>query len=222
MNDYYSCMHYISKALERDSHYTKGLVLRDKMYQEQPCMKRECELLFKYCDVSVFDDHKITKEIAETIVEEAVEIRKKKRELLKPIPIPAVKFPQPLASLTWKSLGENLISLYEYINKHSKLSFGNHVDVTDHLSTTDEENMPSTDEPTEMETESENNSLEKSKKGVKRKRAGGSGGGSGGGGASEESHAKRRSARVRNTVKKKEETVNYKELLRTFLPSSLK
>ncbi|XP_077986100.1 calcineurin-binding protein cabin-1-like [Glandiceps talaboti] len=130
LSDYYSCMYYISKALGRDGSYTKGLVLRDKMYQEQPSLKRECEPLFQSNEFTNYDQ-KYSKDEADKIVNEAVDIRNKRKEQIKPPEIPVLKFEKPLTSLTWKCLGERLVSLYDLVDsKKPTLSFGHHVDLS--------------------------------------------------------------------------------------------
>ena len=40
------CLYFISKALEKDNCYTKGLVLKEKIFEEQPCLKRDTMQMF--------------------------------------------------------------------------------------------------------------------------------------------------------------------------------
>lgn len=40
------CLYFIAKALEKDHCYTKGLVLKEKIFQEQPCLKRDTQQMF--------------------------------------------------------------------------------------------------------------------------------------------------------------------------------
>ena len=40
------CLYFISKALEKDHCYTKGLVLKEKIFEEQPCLKRDTMQMF--------------------------------------------------------------------------------------------------------------------------------------------------------------------------------
>jgi len=44
------CLYFIAKALEKDHCYTKGLVLKEKIFEEQPCLKRDTLQMFtKWC-----------------------------------------------------------------------------------------------------------------------------------------------------------------------------
>lgn len=44
------CLYYICKALEKDHCYTKGLVLKEKIFKEQPCLRRDSMQMFsKWC-----------------------------------------------------------------------------------------------------------------------------------------------------------------------------
>lgn len=40
------CLYFIAKALERDHCYTKGLVLKEKIFEEQPCLKADTKHMF--------------------------------------------------------------------------------------------------------------------------------------------------------------------------------
>jgi len=40
------CLYYIGKALEKDHCYTKALVLKEKIFEEQPCLKRDTMQMF--------------------------------------------------------------------------------------------------------------------------------------------------------------------------------
>lgn len=40
------CLYFIAKALEKDHCYTKGLVLKEKIFEEQPCLKRDTMQMF--------------------------------------------------------------------------------------------------------------------------------------------------------------------------------
>lgn len=40
------CLYFIAKALERDHCYTKGLVLKEKIFEEQPCLKMDTKHMF--------------------------------------------------------------------------------------------------------------------------------------------------------------------------------
>jgi len=42
------CLYWIAKALEKDPEYSKGLVLREKMLQECPHLRRDSQNLFRF------------------------------------------------------------------------------------------------------------------------------------------------------------------------------
>lgn len=48
------CLYYICKALEKDIGYTKGWVLKEKIFEEQPCLRRDSMKLFSKLYVHVF------------------------------------------------------------------------------------------------------------------------------------------------------------------------
>ena len=42
-----ACLIYIARALERDNGYTKGIVLREQIFKEQPSFRQQSSDLFK-------------------------------------------------------------------------------------------------------------------------------------------------------------------------------
>lgn len=40
------CLYYICKALEKDMGYSKGHVLKEKIFEEQPCLRRDSMKMF--------------------------------------------------------------------------------------------------------------------------------------------------------------------------------
>jgi len=40
------CLYYICKALEKDIGYSKGRVLKEKIFEEQPCLRRDSMKMF--------------------------------------------------------------------------------------------------------------------------------------------------------------------------------
>nr|XP_054757189.1 calcineurin-binding protein cabin-1-like [Lytechinus pictus] len=134
INDYVTCLYYIAQALERDKRYTKGLALRDQIYSEQPCLRRDCLDLFKHCDDDVFY-HEVPKDKRKKIVDDALALRHTRQELAKPPPLPRIKFLQPLTELRWKPLGERLIALYDHMtSKDPPMSLVTIVDLEDYKS----------------------------------------------------------------------------------------
>nr|XP_025713062.1 calcineurin-binding protein cabin-1 isoform X3 [Callorhinus ursinus] len=253
LSDYTTCLYFICKALEKDCRYSKGLVLKEKIFEEQPCLRKDSLRMFLKCDMSI---HDVSVSAAETqaIVEEALGLRKKRQALTMREKEPDLKLVQPIPFFTWKCLGESLLAMYNHLTTCEPLrpSLGKRIDLSDYrdpsqplvssvvvapVSVIQPSPVPANPavavaesvlsyapvaaasfplhSPSLLETgvpAGDVSGGDKSKKGVKRKKI------------AEESGetAKRRSARVRNTKCKKEEKVDFQELLMKFLPSRLR
>ncbi|OXB73284.1 UNVERIFIED_CONTAM: hypothetical protein H355_008260, partial [Colinus virginianus] len=252
LSDYPTCLYFICKALEKDCLYSKGLVLKEKIFEEQPLLRKDSLRMFLKCDMSI---HNVNVSTAETgrIIDEALELRKKRQALLVQEREPDLRLIQPIPFLTWKCLGEALLAMYQHLTTCDppRPSLGKRIDLSEyrdpvqHLVLSPTSTPVSVIQPTPVSTTAvvtvpepvlaytpvtpnfpshSQNSLEpgatvgditagdKSKKGVKRRRI------------TEDSGetAKRRSARVRNTKCKKEEKVDFQELLVKFLPARLR
>uniref|UniRef100_A0A6I8NZF1 Calcineurin-binding protein cabin-1 n=1 Tax=Ornithorhynchus anatinus TaxID=9258 RepID=A0A6I8NZF1_ORNAN len=252
LSDYTTCLYFICKALEKDCQYSKGLVLKEKIFEEQPCLRKDSFRMFLKCDLSI---HNVAVSAAETraIMEEAAELRRKRQALMVREKEQDLKLVQPIPYFTWKCLGETFLAMYQHLTtcEPPRPSLGKRIDLSEYkeparhlvLSPTSTPvsviqpnpgsaspaaplaepaltfapppssfaiHNPSMLEPTPILGDAPGS--DKSKKGVKRKRI------------SDESGetAKRRSARVRNTKSKKEEKVDFQELLVKFLPSRLR
>uniref|UniRef100_A0A8C9R310 Calcineurin-binding protein cabin-1 n=1 Tax=Scleropages formosus TaxID=113540 RepID=A0A8C9R310_SCLFO len=247
LSDYSCCLYFICRALEKDPYYTKGLVLKERIFQEQPCLRRDSFQMFLKCDMSVHSVD-VNEEEAHAIIQEGLELRKRRQALSSKEPKPDLHLVQPISFFTWKCLGESLLAMYKYQTtcEPPRPSLGRRIDLSEYQDpehpTTDLQafnpvsviqTLPSasilTSVPQAHVTQSHSTvevtttvpappvamdiSLsDKVKKAPKRKRV------------VEESGetAKRRSARVRNTKCKKEEKIDFQELLLKFLPSRLK
>ncbi|XP_054144915.1 calcineurin-binding protein cabin-1 isoform X3 [Melozone crissalis] len=255
LSDYTTCLYFICKALEKDCLYSKGLVLKEKIFEEQPCLQKDSLRMFLKCDMSI---HNVNVSAAEAgrIINEALELRKKRQALLVRDREPDLRLVQPIPFFTWKCLGEALLAMYQHLTTCDppRPSLGKRIDLSEyrdpvqHLMLSPTSAPVSVIQPTPVSTNPvvtvpdpvlpytpttpnfpshSQSSLEpgaavgeqgdisagdKSKKGVKRRRI------------TEDSGetAKRRSARVRNTKCKKEEKVDFQELLVKFLPSRLR
>nr|XP_019565887.1 PREDICTED: calcineurin-binding protein cabin-1 [Rhinolophus sinicus] len=253
LSDYTTCLYFICKALEKDCRYSKGLVLKEKIFEEQPCLRKDSLRMFLKCDMSI---HDVSVSAAETqaIIGEALGLRKKRQALTMREKEPDLKLVQPIPFFTWKCLGESLLAMYNHLTtcEPPRPSLGKRIDLSDYqdpshplmssvvvapvsviqsspvsanLAVTVAEPVLSYSpvaatsfplhSPSLLETSVPMGDVsggDKSKKGVKRKKI------------SEESGetAKRRSARVRNTKCKKEEKVDFQELLMKFLPPRLR
>ncbi|XP_073530466.1 calcineurin-binding protein cabin-1 isoform X1 [Phyllobates terribilis] len=262
ISDYSTCLYFICKALERDCRYSKGLVLKERIFEEQPGLRKDSFRMFLKCDLSIHDVD-VSEEEANRIVEEALELRRKRQALNVKLEEPDLKLIQPLPYFTWKCLGESLLAMYCHLTTCGppRPSLGKRVDLTDYKDVTQLDGVPqslhltdkvideprtsnppapvvsvaeptptiSTTNPVAVVPSQTNNdssaaqvsgfdfavdqsSGDKNKKGVKRKRLSEDAG----------ETAKRRSARVRNTKCKKEERIDFQELLIKFLPSRLR
>ncbi|XP_023502487.2 calcineurin-binding protein cabin-1 isoform X1 [Equus caballus] len=253
LSDYTTCLYFICKALEKDCRYSKGLVLKEKIFEEQPCLRKDSLRMFLKCDMSI---HDVSVSAAETqaIVDEALGLRKKRQALTVREKEPDLKLVQPIPFFTWKCLGESLLAMYNHLTtcEPPRPSLGKKIDLSDYQDPSQplvssvvvapvsviqpspvsaKTTVPVAEpvlsyapvatasfplhSPSLLETgipAGDVSGGDKSKKGVKRKKI------------SEESGetAKRRSARVRNTKCKKEEKVDFQELLMKFLPSRLR
>ncbi|TNN70702.1 Calcineurin-binding protein cabin-1 [Liparis tanakae] len=258
-----SCLYFIAKALEKDHCYTKGLVLKEKIFKEQPCLKRDTMQMFIKCDMSI---HYVEVELEESksIVEEAQELRRRRQALSHSEPKPDLVLVQPIRCLSWKHVGESLLAMYRHQTtcEPPRPSLGRRIDLSEYRDPNFLQNLPQPSSPVSVGqitvlSSSPSSSLppmalpepaaaplpsiqpqitpaqttvevttsappivtaievsltDKVKKAPKRKRV------------VEESGdtAKRRSARVRNTKCKKEEKIDFQELLFKYLPSRLK
>ncbi|KAM7018529.1 calcineurin-binding protein cabin-1 isoform 2-T3 [Tautogolabrus adspersus] len=263
LSDYTCCLYFIAKALEKDHCYTKGLVLKEKIFKEQPCLKRDTMQMFTKCDVSIHYVE-VEKEEWDSIVEEAMEIRRRRQALSHCEPKPDLVLIQPICCLSWKNVGESLLAMYKHQTtcESPRPSLGRRIDLSEYRDPNSLQNLPQPSSPvsvvqTTVMSSSPSSSLppmalaeppvipqpiiqpqittsqttveittsappaaaamevslaDKVKKAPKRKRA------------SEDSGetAKRRSARVRNTKCKKEEKIDFQELLYKYLPSRLR
>ncbi|XP_034025725.1 calcineurin-binding protein cabin-1 isoform X2 [Thalassophryne amazonica] len=263
LSDYSYCLYFIAKALEKDHCYTKGLVLKEKIFQEQPCLKRDTMQMFMKCNMSIhYVD--VDEEESKSIVEEALELRKRRQALSYREPKPDLVLVQPIRSLSWKHVGESLLAMYRHQTtcEPPRPSLGHRIDLSEYSDPSFYQNLPQPSSPvgtvqTAVLSSSPSSSLppvafpeptvlpqpgcqtqvplsqttvevitaalpastvidisltEKVKKAPKRKRT------------MEDiaETAKRRSARVRNTKCKKEEKIDFQELLFKYLPSRLK
>nr|XP_056715006.1 calcineurin-binding protein cabin-1 [Euleptes europaea] len=250
LSDYTTCLYFICKALERDCQYSKGLVIKEKIFEEQPCLRNDSLRMFLKGDMSIHDVNVSASE-ARAIIEEALELRRKRQALMTRKSEPDLKLIQPISLFTWKCLGESLLAMYQHMTtcEPPQPSLGKRIDLLEYQDLDQHLAVPTTSAPVSViqpnpvsanpvmsvteplltytpvtPTFPSPNILEsvnsagdssvgdKSKKGVKRRRI------------TEDSGetAKRRSARVRNTKCKKEEKVDFQELLVKFLPSRVR
>uniref|UniRef100_A0A3P9JXR1 Calcineurin-binding protein cabin-1 n=1 Tax=Oryzias latipes TaxID=8090 RepID=A0A3P9JXR1_ORYLA len=230
LSDYTYCLYFIAKALEKDHCYTKGLVLKEKIFQEQPCLKRDTQQMFTKCNTSIHHVE-VEEEEHRSIVQEALEMRRRRQALSHCGPKPDLVLFQPIHCLSWRHVGESLLAMYKHQTtcEHPRPSLGRRIDLSEYRDMSLFQSIPQPMSPvsvgqTAVLSSSPSSSLppvtflepvslsDGIKRQPKRKR----------GIEDSGETAKRRSARVRNTKCKKEEKVDFQELLFKYLPSRLK
>uniref|UniRef100_A0A8C8ZFQ1 Calcineurin binding protein 1 n=1 Tax=Prolemur simus TaxID=1328070 RepID=A0A8C8ZFQ1_PROSS len=203
LSDYTTCLYFICKALEKDCRYSKGLVLKEKIFEEQPCLRKDSLRMFLRC-------WKCLGESLLAMYNHLTTCEPPRPSLGKRIDLSDYQDPsQPLVS----SVVVTPVSVIEPSTVSTNPAVAVAEPVLSYPSVTPT-SFP-LHSPGLLETGAPVGDVsggDKSKKGVKRKKI------------SEESGetAKRRSARVRNTKCKKEEKVDFQELLVKFLPSRLR
>ncbi|KAG1683077.1 Calcineurin-binding protein cabin-1 [Nymphon striatum] len=119
LNDYASCLNNIAKGLKRENGFLKGLAFRDAIFKEHAGLKLDIHQFFSDCDILDLKEE-YDSEIGQKLIDDALEMRQKKRDRSKPSPRPVLTLQQPLKSHTWKNLGERLCELYNFV-KNSPL-----------------------------------------------------------------------------------------------------
>ncbi|XP_053061886.1 calcineurin-binding protein cabin-1 isoform X3 [Acinonyx jubatus] len=128
LSDYTTCLYFICKALEKDCRYSKGLVLKEKIFEEQPCLRKDSLRMFLKCDMSI---HDVSVSAAETkaIVEEALGLRKKRQALTVREKEPDLKLVQPIPFFTLRKLDpeeeDDPFNTYEVQSEAKLQSFPN-------------------------------------------------------------------------------------------------
>ncbi|ROI74413.1 Calcineurin-binding protein cabin-1 [Anabarilius grahami] len=131
LSDYSCCLYYICKALKKDTGYSKGRVLKEKIFEEQPCLRRDSMKLFSKLDVSVqYVD--VDEDEAHSIVEEALELRRQRQAKLSRHPVADLQLVQPIKYFTWKSVGESFLAMYKHQNAClvPRPDFGRRIDLS--------------------------------------------------------------------------------------------
>uniref|UniRef100_A0A671TDN7 Calcineurin-binding protein cabin-1-like n=1 Tax=Sinocyclocheilus anshuiensis TaxID=1608454 RepID=A0A671TDN7_9TELE len=213
LSDYSCCLYNICKALEKDTGYSKGRVLKEKIFEEQPCLRRDSMKMFSKLDVSVqYVD--VDEEEAHSIVEEALELRRQRQAKLTRHPVADLQLVLPIKFFTTPAPAATAasdppqppipVSVPQAPPAPPPGPSSPSASLFDTYDTDDVIAI----HPTALDAALN----DKLKKGTKRKRV------------VEDTveTAKRRSARVRNTRCKKEEKIDFQELLLKFLPSRLK
>uniref|UniRef100_A0A8C7BQ85 Calcineurin binding protein 1 n=1 Tax=Neovison vison TaxID=452646 RepID=A0A8C7BQ85_NEOVI len=203
LSDYTTCLYFICKALEKDCRYSKGLVLKEKIFEEQPCLRKDSLRMFLKCwkclgeSLLAMYNHLTTCEPLRPSLGKRIDLsdyQDPSQPMVSSVVVTPVSViqPSPVTTNPAVAMTESVLSYASVAAASFPL----------HSPSLLETGIPAGDV----------SGGDKSKKGVKRKKI------------VEESGetAKRRSARVRNTKCKKEEKVDFQELLMKFLPSRLR
>ncbi|RMX51696.1 hypothetical protein pdam_00008112, partial [Pocillopora damicornis] len=208
-----------------------SIALKNQIFSEEPPLKKESQHLRNLFNMCYAMNEEEQENEENKFVKEALHLREQRLKLVEadrapPPPYAPVK---PLTSHTWASLGECFIALYDHLTSpENPQPLGRRVDLEEYYKAivtpdismsyrTSVVKVPdyssssfSTEGFSVYKNVQTGESEEKSKKGPKRKKPPPS--------AIDDFLPKRRSARVR-TNKKKEEEINYRELVQSFIPS---
>ncbi|XP_057289691.1 calcineurin-binding protein cabin-1-like [Hydractinia symbiolongicarpus] len=213
VGDYTACLEMISKAFDRDESYTKGFAIRDQIFKEEPCFKKDCISLRS---LYIQDPGKDEAEY-QSYIEEALVIRGKRQLLAKREELPKVKFAKPLQYYMWHCLGESLLQLYsELTDPNKKQSLCWSVDLSKYHRSAEQQSCLAIPSPDVLSKKYLKNTLKDGdNKGIKRKKL-----------VlcsqdKNEPQPKRRSTRVK-TSKVKDADVNWSDLVYNFLPPTFR
>ncbi|XP_069674696.1 calcineurin-binding protein cabin-1-like isoform X2 [Periplaneta americana] len=249
LNDYIPCLLYIARAFELDPDFLKGLAFRDKILLEQPSIMDDFNVYCKGHDLGQLNAEYDT-DTGKELISEALEMREKRRklssEVFAPKPLETVTLSQPLTEKTWVSLGETLVQLHQHIKtKESIRHFCYPVDlkaVVGVVKEAEKDTKPSAEPMAVDQPANDNAGMGGNEEAAPLVAVEEDGAGDAAGtGESEEARSrkrrrsslcfleqwmwggKRRSARVRSTVKREaeREDFNVEEVLRRLIPQSL-
>ncbi|CAG9860246.1 unnamed protein product [Phyllotreta striolata] len=126
IKDTIACLEYIGKALILDPNYTKGLVLRQQIYRDNPASKEYYKL---YNPESIWEpplEVEITEEDEKTYLDEVQNLISKVNEAekaLAPKPLETIALPKPLVDYTWLCLTEVIVYIHQYISDQGMSHF---------------------------------------------------------------------------------------------------
>ncbi|XP_065051362.1 calcineurin-binding protein cabin-1-like [Rhopilema esculentum] len=214
IGDYAACLEAIVRGLEMDSMFVKGLVIRDQIFKEEAHFRREYRefhILFENENQDEYYDDSCVK-----YIEEALVLREKRCLLAKKEDLQKIKLTKQLTFFTWACVGDCLIHQYdELTNPDNPKSLCRPLDIEKYSKTPEQQNSLAIPSPETNWKGAKPFGKDEERKGIKRKKIQSA--------LFEkdvEPVAKRRSARVKSS--KKEEDVNWSELLQNFLPEFLR
>uniref|UniRef100_A0A673YLN3 Calcineurin binding protein 1 n=1 Tax=Salmo trutta TaxID=8032 RepID=A0A673YLN3_SALTR len=220
--DHWPCLDNLITVLYTLSDYSCETVDLKTMFRGGPGV-----LFVFHLDMSIHYVE-VDEEETQAIVEEAMDLRRRRQALSAREPKPDLVLIQPIRCFSWKNVGESLLAMYRHQTtcEPPRPSLGRRIDLAQYrdpncLQALPPEPCPPVSDIQTIPSSSPSSSLpplpvpepsEKEKKAPKRRRTMEDSGDT----------AKRRSARVRNTKCKKEEKIDFQELLFKYLPSRLK
>ncbi|XP_059485073.1 calcineurin-binding protein cabin-1-like [Neocloeon triangulifer] len=213
-NGYLTCLSFVAKGLGRDPEYTKCLVLRDAMLKESPSLAQHYKEYFPNLPLSMEGTAEETATLE--ILKEALEMRKNWSASGKIKERGPIGLTRPLGSLTWLCLAEELLRLFKYVSTEGidatssqKVDFERIEEIVAEFTFNDNDEEMDVDDRSEKQDENEEANSNGSRKHRKRLFLenwvlGG----------------QRRSARVRTTTRKDEDT-SLADSLKRLIPMSL-
>ncbi|GLV33874.1 hypothetical protein CBL_11242 [Carabus blaptoides fortunei] len=163
MRDSVSCLHFISQGLQLDPDYIRGLMLRKRIYENNPGTQEYYQLfnpdhIYDPPLNTAFDEVE-----GKELENESHEIFERIRALeleLETKPLPVLPLSKPLNEFTWTSLGQSIIHMHRYIAEN-KLSFISRITLSESIHDNEENKDEPEPEPMETEDDMESNNNEK-------------------------------------------------------------
>ncbi|KAL1517234.1 hypothetical protein ABEB36_001024 [Hypothenemus hampei] len=126
IGDTISCLVYIGKALNLDSAYTKGIVIRKQIYKDNPATKEYYQLFNPEHiyepqvieDVNESEEEEILNEI-KLLKDQVIQVE----QSLRPKPLDTIPLPKTLEEYTWLSLTMTIIYCHHYITDNKMSHF---------------------------------------------------------------------------------------------------
>ncbi|XP_021936408.1 calcineurin-binding protein cabin-1-like isoform X2 [Zootermopsis nevadensis] len=124
LNGYLPCLLYIARAFELDPDFAKGLAFRDKILAEQPSIINDFSFYCKGYGLGCLNT-KLAGETGREFIEEALEMREKKRKVSSDAftlkPVETITLVQALSAKTWLALGNGLVQLHRHIETNRSI-----------------------------------------------------------------------------------------------------
>lgn len=120
LGDDISCLHYINIALGKDAFYTRGLILRDSIFQVSPSLREDVERMFKEKWVHLFETCPYSEEEKKEFMDEAERLRQDVGGLYTEVVLPGTPLAKKIDALTWIAVGESLLATYKTMSDNNK------------------------------------------------------------------------------------------------------